>query len=158
LQEAYKEFMKKLSVSQDKKTGFVHITFEHYSPRMARQWVNWIVKDLNAAIMKQDVDEAERAIVYLNKQIRATPLAGLKDVFFNLIEEQTKTIMLAKVSQEYMFRTVDPAVAPERKFKPRRPLIVVLGLLLGGMTGAVTVLLLNGIPSYRAWVEHEAKR
>ena len=141
-QESYRVFREAvLSVTQDKKTGFVTIAVEHYSPAVAKQWVDWLVEDINATIVRQDVDEAEQAIKYLEEQIAATSLAELQNVFFKLIEEQTKTVMLAKVSSEYMFRTLDPAVAPELKVKPKRKLIVILGLILGGTIGLLIVML-----------------
>ena len=140
LQEAYKEFMENFSASQDKTSGFVTISVEHYSPTVAKQWVDWLVGDVNATIMKQDVSEAERAIAYLNDQIKSTSLADLQNVFFSLIEEQTKTVMLAKVSPEYMFKTLDPAVAPELKARPRRSMIVILSMLIGAMSGMLIVL------------------
>ncbi|MDG2289097.1 MAG: Wzz/FepE/Etk N-terminal domain-containing protein, partial [Woeseiaceae bacterium] len=43
LQEAHKAFMAILSVSRDKKSGFVSIAVEHYSPTVAKQWVDWLV-------------------------------------------------------------------------------------------------------------------
>lgn len=141
-QESYRRFREAvLSVTQDKKTGFVTIGIEHYSPVIAKQWVDWLVEDINSAIVRQDVFEAEQAIKYLEEQIKATSLADLQNVFFKLIEEQTKTVMLAKVSSEYMFRTIDPAVAPELKVKPKRKLIVLLGLILGGSIGLLIVML-----------------
>ena len=141
-QESYRVFREAvLSVTQDKKTGFVTIAVEHYSPTVAKQWVDWLVEDINATIVRQDVDEAEQAIAYLEEQIAATSLAELRNVFFKLIEEQTKTVMLAKVSSEYMFRTLDPAVAPELKVRPKRKLIVILGLILGGTIGLLIVML-----------------
>ena len=76
----------------------------------------------------------------LNEQIEKTSITDLQQVFFNLIEEQTKVILLAKVSDEYLFKTIDPAVIPEEKTKPRRLLIVGLGLFLGGIVGAITAL------------------
>jgi LPS O-antigen subunit length determinant protein (WzzB/FepE family) len=53
-------------------------------------------------------------------------------MLFSLIEEQTKTLMLANVREEYVFKTVDPAVVPERKSKPMRVFIVILTALLSG--------------------------
>jgi len=144
-QEAYEEFSDLFSVSQDKKSGFVTVSVEHYSPTVARQWVDWLVDDLNSEIMRQDVSEAEQAIEYLNKQIASTSLAELQTVFFRLIEEQTKTVMLAKVSSEYLLKTLDPAVAPEKKAKPKRALIAVLGTLLGGFLGIVIVLVRSSL-------------
>jgi LPS O-antigen subunit length determinant protein (WzzB/FepE family) len=141
LQEAQKKFMEIFSVSQDKQSGFVSIAVEHYSPIIARQWVDWLVDDINFSIMLQDVSEAEQAIAYLNEQIESTSLADLQNVFFKLIEEQTKIVMLAKVSPEYVLRTIDPAVAPEKKSRPSRALICILGTLLGGILGVTVVLI-----------------
>ena len=138
-QEAYEEFMDILSVSQDKKTGFVTVSVEHYSPTIAKQWVDWLIDDLNSSIMREDVAEAEQAIEYLKKQIESTSLADLQNVFFKLIEEQTKTVMLAKVSSEYLLKTLDPAIAPEKKAKPKRSLIVILSVFLSSFLAVALV-------------------
>ena len=139
--EAVKAFKEILSVSQDKQTGFVSISLDHKSPILAAQWVNWLIEDANSAVKAQDVAEAERSIEYLREQVSNTSLADLQAVFFDLIQSQTETVMLAEVRQEYVFKTIDPAVTPEEKSKPSRALICVLGTLLGGMLGVVSVLI-----------------
>ena len=139
-QEAHKAFSAILGVSQDKQTGYVTVSVEHQSPVVAAQWVNWLVEDVNAAVKAQDVAEAEKSIEYLRDQVTNTSLADLQAVFFDLIQSQTETVMLAEVRQEYVFKTIDPAVAPEEKSKPSRASICVLGTLLGGMLGVVMVL------------------
>jgi uncharacterized protein involved in exopolysaccharide biosynthesis len=138
-QEAYERFSDILSIGQDQKTGLVTVAVEHLSPVVAKQWVEWLVEDINSSIMRQDVAEAEQAIEYLHKQIENTSLADLQSVFFSLIEEQTKTVMLAQVTDEYLLRTLDPAVAPEMKTKPRRSLLVVVSTLLGSLLGVAVV-------------------
>ena len=140
MQEAYEEFMDIMSVSQDKKSGFVKVAVEHYSPTTAKQWVDWLVEDINSTIMQQDVAEAEEAIDYLNRQVAKTSLADLQNVFFRLIEEQTKTVMLAEVSEEYLLKTLDPAVEPEKKNRPKRRLLVSLFALFGGVLGTLMCL------------------
>ena len=140
-QEAHKAFSAVFGVSQDKQTGYVTVSIEHQSPIVAAQWVNWLVEDVNAAVKAQDVAEAEKSIEYLREQVTNTSLADLQAVFFDLIQSQTETVMLAEVRQEYVFKTIDPAVAPEEKSKPSRALICVLGTLLGGMLGVVIVLI-----------------
>lgn len=136
-QEAYREFMKLLYVNQDRRSGFVSVAISHYSPEIAKQWTEWLIEDLNSTMMHQDVAEAEIAIAYLKEQITNTSLAGLQTVFFGLIEEQTKTIMLAKVSPEYIFKMIDPPIAPERKAEPNRIFIVAIGLLAGLFGGTL---------------------
>ncbi len=140
-QEAYERFLNEVfSVSEDKKTGFVRISVEHYSPVIAKSWVDWLIRDINAAVMRQDVDQAEQAIEYLNKQVATTSLAELRNVFYRLIEEQTKTVMLAAVSSEYLLRTLDPAVVPEKKAKPNRSLIVLFAAMFSCVFAAFLVL------------------
>jgi len=140
-QEAHKAFSEILSVSQDKQTGYITVSINHQSPTVAAQWVSWLVEDVNSAVKAQDVSEAEKSIEYLREQVTNTSLADLQAVFFDLIQSQTETVMLAEVRQEYVFKTIDPAVSPEEKSKPSRALICVLGTLLGGMLGVVIVLI-----------------
>jgi uncharacterized protein involved in exopolysaccharide biosynthesis len=144
MQEAYEAFEKVMSLSQDKNSRFVTLAISYYSPDIARQWVDWLVEDINSTIMQKDVSEAEQAIEFLNKQIESTALADLRSVFFGLIEEQTKTVMLAKVSDEYLLKTLDPAIAPEKRSKPNRILIVILGTILGFMISVIAVMVLFG--------------
>ncbi len=141
LLEAHEEFMDILSVSEDKQTAYVTVSVDHHSPVIAAQWVNWLVEDVNAAVKAQDVSEAEKSIEYLKQQVANTSLADLQAMFFELIQSQTETVMLAEVRPEYVFKTIDPAVIPEEKSKPSRALICVLGTLLGGMLGVVIVLI-----------------
>jgi LPS O-antigen subunit length determinant protein (WzzB/FepE family) len=43
--------------------------------------------------------------------------------------------MFSEVRDEYVFRTIDPAVIPEEKFKPKRALICIFMTLIGGVVG-----------------------
>ena len=139
LQAGYEKFTGLFSVTRDDRTGLVTVAVEHYSPIVAKQWTDWLIEDLNSSIMHQDVSEALEAVAYLEEQIKSTSLSELQNVFFRLIEEQTKTVMLAKVSSEYMFRTIDPAVVPELKSRPKRKFIAFFGLIIGGVLGVLFV-------------------
>ena len=142
IQEAHVKFSKEfLSVSEDKTTGFVTVAVTHYSPAVARDWVTLIVKGVNEAVRARDMEEAEKSIAFLNQQRLKTNLVSLTEVFAELIEQQTKTVMLANASDEYVFQVIEPPVAPELKSEPKRALICVLGTLLGGMLAVVLVLI-----------------
>lgn len=139
--EAYKAFMDILTISQESETGFVTIAVEHYSPYIAEHWVKLLVEEVNQVMKEQDVSEAQRSIDFLHQQLARVALAEMRTVFYQLIEEQTKTIMLAEVRDEYIFSTIDPAVVAEEKDKPKRALICVLGVMLGGMLAVMFVLI-----------------
>ncbi|NRP26551.1 LPS O-antigen length regulator [Marinobacterium sp. xm-d-420] len=140
VQEAHEVFLGLLSTSQDKETGFVTLSIEHISPVVAQKWVSWLVQDINETLRAQDLEQAEKSIAYLYEQIYATSLAELRVGLFELIQSQVETMMLAKATPEYLFKTIDPAVVPELKAKPKRSLIAALGVVLGGMLGCLIVL------------------
>ncbi|HHQ4568330.1 TPA: Wzz/FepE/Etk N-terminal domain-containing protein [Aeromonas hydrophila] len=138
--ELVKAFRGIASISHDTKSGLVMVAVEYYSPESAKQWVDWLVADLNEAMKLRDQADATRNIAYLKAQLEKTPVADMQKVFYQLIEDQTKTLMLTEVNQEYVFKTLDPAVVAEEKTKPKRALIAVLGTLLGSMLGVMIVL------------------
>lgn len=138
--EAYKVFSNLLSVSQDKTTSMVIIEIEYFSPVMAKQWVAWLIKDINKFMRDQDQEEAQSSIDYLTNQLDSIQVASMETVFYQLIEEQTKNMMLTKVKDEYVLKTIDPAQVPEEKSGPKRALIVVLGTMLGGILSVLIVL------------------
>ena len=139
-QEATLVFQGILGVSENIETGFVTVSIDHFSPLIAYEWVTWLVDDLNREMMLEAVAEAQQSVDYLTEQLASTQVVALEQVFYSLIEEQMKTIMLANSRPEYLFKTIDPAIAPEMKFRPRRALICILGTLLGGMLGVAGVL------------------
>ena len=140
-QEAHQEFRDILSVSQDADSGLVRVAIEHKSPYVAADWVRWLVEDVNRYMRESDIAEAKRSIQFLQQQINATSIAEMQQLLFQLIQEQTKTIMLAEVRPEYVLKTIDPAIAPEEKAKPSRALICIIGTILGGMLACLFVLL-----------------
>lgn len=143
MEEAHKAFTAILDVSTDKETGLVTISIEHQSPYIAKEWVYSLVRDINAEMRQRDASEAQKSISYLSKQINETSFSEVKATLFSLIEEQTKTLMLTSVRDEYAFQTIDPAVVPELKFSPKRALIVVVATVLSGMLAVFSVLLIS---------------
>jgi LPS O-antigen subunit length determinant protein (WzzB/FepE family) len=139
--EAYQVFSSLVTVSQDKTSSLVNIDIEFYSPKLAKQWLTWLVQDINEFMRKQDKIEAQASIDYLTTQLGNIKVATMETVFYQLIEEQTKNMMLTMVKKEYVLKTIDPAQVPETKDKPKRALIVVLGTMLGGMLSVLIVLI-----------------
>ena len=139
-QEAFLIMTEILAVNEDGETGFVTVSIDHISPLIAYEWVTWLVDDLNREMMLEAAAEAQQSIDYLTDQLGKTRVVALEQVFYSLIEEQMQTLMLANSRAEYLFKTIDPAIAPERKSRPWRTLICILGTLLGGLLGALGVL------------------
>lgn len=132
-----------LQVTKDDTTGLVTIAINHQSPEVAEQWVGWLIEEINNHMRERDIQEAQRSLEYLDKELQNTSLSDMQQVFYELIEKQTQTIMLANVRPEYIFQTLDPAVLPEQKAKPSRALICIIGTFLGGFLSVGFVLIKN---------------
>jgi len=141
--ELHKEFSKNISISQDKDSGLIWIGYMHYSPEYAQKITDWLIQDVNALLKERALEGATKNINYLEEQIRKTSLSDMQEIFYSLIEEQTKTKMLANVSDEYVFKTISQAMLPEQKSKPSRSLIAIFGFLLGFFISIVTLLMIN---------------
>ena len=138
-QEAYEFFDKAIAVSEDKKTGIISLKVDHLSPEIAYQWSLLLIQEVNEYVADMRINEAQLSIDYLNDQIKITPYPELRALFYELIQQHTQSMMLAKVRPEYALTTLDPPLIPEMKSKPKRALICILGTLLGGMLSILII-------------------
>jgi uncharacterized protein involved in exopolysaccharide biosynthesis len=139
-QEAFELFSKQINIDEDKKNQLVTLSVEHISPSVAQQWAEWIIEEANTMVANLRIEDAESSINYLNEQIKLTPYAELRTMFFNLIQQNTQNMILAKVKEQYALTVIDPPLIPEIKSKPNRSLICILGALLGGMLSLLIIL------------------
>jgi uncharacterized protein involved in exopolysaccharide biosynthesis len=139
----FKAFSGRLAVSEDKKSGLVSVSIEYYSPLIAKQWVDLYIESINRFMQQRQVTKVSRNIEYLQEQIGKTSIAEMQEVFYSIIEEQTKNKMLADASPDYAFVSVGPSMVPEQKSQPKRALICILGTLLGGMLSVLLVLVMH---------------
>ncbi|KXZ34810.1 MULTISPECIES: Wzz/FepE/Etk N-terminal domain-containing protein [Vibrio] len=141
--EAFEVFSKDvLSITQDKESGLYIISISYFSPYVAKDWVSWLVEDINKVMRERTIAETSQNLTYLNSQLEKTAVADMRSTFYKLIEDQTKSLMLAEVQDEFIFKVIDPAIVPEVKSEPKRSIIVVLSTLVG-LVLSMTFLLLK---------------
>jgi uncharacterized protein involved in exopolysaccharide biosynthesis len=128
-----------LDIHEEKLKGTTTITIEWRDPAAAARWANDLVGLANEMLRNRSIEESSRNIEYLNKQLAQTNVVELQRVLYGLVEGETKSLMLANGREQYAFTIVDPAVAPENRFSPRRTLMVISGLFIGGFVGSLFV-------------------
>lgn len=138
--ELFEAFSERLEVSEDNKTGLVYVSIKYYSPQIAKQWLDMYVAAINSHMQERQVERVTNNINYLQAQIQQTSMAEMREVFYKIIEEQTKNKMLAEASPEYAFVAVSSSMVPAKKSEPTRSLICIIGALLGGMLSVLLVL------------------
>ena len=135
----FKSFSSRLSVL-DTNAGFLSISIEHYSPHVAKEWLDLYIAEINKYMQELQVSKVNNNINYLEQQIESTSIAEMKVVFFTIIEEQIKNEMLAKASPDYIFTPVSASMLPEEKSQPARAIICIVLTLVGGILSVLIVL------------------
>jgi uncharacterized protein involved in exopolysaccharide biosynthesis len=146
LESAVEKFMRRVMfVNLDVRNGMVDVAIEWTSPAVAARWANLAVTRANERIRAQARSSAARSIQYLNEELAKTSVVELRQAIHRLIEVQINNAMLANVQNEYAFRVVDPAVAPEKRVRPKRIIMVLAGGVLGGIVGVLFILIRRGV-------------
>jgi len=140
-QESYKVFKELLSLSVDKKSGFITLSIKHQSPFVAKPWVELVVNEINAFYRQKDKLESEKAVSYLNQQISMTGLSEIKQVLAQLLQEETKKLTLIEANEYYVFDYIDPPAVMEEKSEPTRSIICIVIALFGGILSILFVLI-----------------
>jgi hypothetical protein len=141
-----------LAVVKDQRKGVTTVAIEWTDPATAARWANGYVALANELIRSRALQEATHNIAYLNEQLAKTTDVDLRKVMYNLIESETKTLMLANGRTEYAFQVVDPAVAPELKAGPHRLTLTLIGFTLGFGIAAVIALIAERVGRHRRGV------
>ncbi len=132
VQECFEAFMRIFSVSQDKLTGVVTLSIEFMSPPLAQQWLQLYIDEVNLQMRLRDVKEAEDSIRFIEDKIQNTDLAEVRAVMYSMLEEHHKTLVVANIRSDYVFKSIDPPSLSDLKAGPARSLIV-LGALLAAL-------------------------
>jgi uncharacterized protein involved in exopolysaccharide biosynthesis len=135
--DLYKAFMKQLDVSKNKQTGFISISIEHVSPIAARDMVQDLILFINEYLREQDNAEATENLEFLKTSVNETHLSEMKDVIYQLIQEQTRALMLANNQNGYVFKVIEEAKVAEEKIGPLRALICIILTFVGGAIGVL---------------------
>jgi uncharacterized protein involved in exopolysaccharide biosynthesis len=141
--ELYQTFSERIEVSEDKKSGLISVSIEYYSPQIAKQWLDLYISSINKHMQERQMIKVTSNIEFLEAQIEKTAITEMREVFYTIIEEQIKSKMLAEASPNYAFEAVSPSMVPAEKSQPKRALICILGLLLGGMFSVLLVLVMH---------------
>lgn len=128
-----------LSVTDDKRNSMTVVAMTWIDPTVAARWANDYIALANELLRMRAIEESRSDVAYLNSQISQTNSVEIQRVMYNLIENETKTLMLANARSQYAFAVIDSAVPPEIRISPQRTFIVLIGLMIGFATGGCTV-------------------
>ncbi len=132
--KAFKYFDKRIrTVLQDNKSGLISLQIDWTNREAAAAWANQLVKRLNSEMRARAISSADASIAFLEKELTMTSVVEMREAINRIIEAQEKQRMVATVTEEYAFRVVDTAIAPDADdpVKPPKLLLIVAGPMVG---------------------------
>jgi uncharacterized protein involved in exopolysaccharide biosynthesis len=122
-------------IKDDQRKGTTVVAITWTDPAVAARWANDFVALCNELIRTRALNEAQRNVAYLTEQAARTTSVDVQHALYNLVESETKKLMMANERIEYAFAVADPAVAPEIRSSPKRTMLLMGGLGLGMFIG-----------------------
>jgi uncharacterized protein involved in exopolysaccharide biosynthesis len=135
LWQTVERFRKVLDIKEDKFQGITTVTMDWKDPAVAARWADEFVALANRLLRDKAIEDASRNVAFLKDQVQHASSVELQNVMYRLIEQETRTLMLARGRVEYAFTVVDPAVKAEVRISPKRTLMVLSGAFIGGLLG-----------------------
>jgi uncharacterized protein involved in exopolysaccharide biosynthesis len=143
LAETANAFRKLIALTTEKGTGVKTLSVEWDNPVLAASWANGLVVYLNRYLKQYAIEESQKNIQYLEKELARTGVVDSQQMLYRLIENETKTAMMANVRDDFAFRVLDSALQPKYPEKPKKKLIVAVALILGLILGILLAFLVD---------------
>ena len=129
--------IKKMIRLKKEESGLMIYQVESYSAKLSKDIANNAINYINSYVRQQTVEEAEKSISFLKKELESTNLTGIQQTIYSQIEAQTKRVTLASVRDQYSYKIIDSAVTPYSPSWPNKQQIVLLGLVIGAILGVL---------------------
>ena len=138
-----KSILKNLTISKDKISGFVTISYQHVSPIFAYDFVTRIIYQINESFRIDDLTISKNSIDYLTKELEQAKNVSVRNSISQLIESQMEVQVRANIFENYVFDFIEKPFIPEKRSWPSRSLILAMGCLFGAFLSLVSVLVSN---------------
>lgn len=144
-----------LGISEDRRAAVVTVSMSWADPVLAANWANAFVALANEQLRSRKVAESERVLQYLNAEVAKTTVLELRAALYRLVEIELKSVALAKSREQFAFRVIDPAIAPDLDdpAKPNRPLTIALSAFGGFVIAAFAFIMGFGRRSHPSSAE-----
>ena len=141
--EAHEVFLSDLTISVDKKTQFIYMTYDHSPPFFAKEILELIFKEINSLQKEQDLIQSTKELDYLTNLKSTNKLIYVEQSLSNLILKIINEQMLASVNDEYLVEYIDAPYVAESRIFPRRTSLVLSVTAVGFVITILSMLIFN---------------
>jgi uncharacterized protein involved in exopolysaccharide biosynthesis len=125
-------------VTSNNKTGILTMTITWRDPVEAARWANGLVAMANDFLRDKAIQQSERNIAYLTEEAVKTNIVEARQVIFTIMQKELTKAMVARGSEEYAFKVIDPATVSEIPSFPKKT-VWILGGGFGGLLLSISL-------------------
>ena len=118
------------NVNVNKNLGTIDMSIEYPNPDTADRLLNDIITTLKNHMTAEAIRIAKKKSSILKRELIKTSDPTIQQALYRLIVKQMARITTAKVSENFAFKVIDPPYSPDKKYKPKRKLIVILAFIM----------------------------
>ncbi len=133
--DALRLFNKIVKINQDVKQNTISISVDFHDPEMAARIVEYFLVTLTNYMSAEAKRVAATNRKYMEEQLGSTNDPFIKQKTYNMIAQQIEAGMMAEVKENFAFKVIDPPLAPDKKFRPKRGQMAMLSLILALFLG-----------------------
>ncbi|MCP2501610.1 MAG: Wzz/FepE/Etk N-terminal domain-containing protein [Deltaproteobacteria bacterium] len=129
--EAIRVAKDRLDVFVNKKVGTVSVSFESRSAEGSANIVKYYLDEGKSRLQEEALDRAVKNKKFIEEQIGKTVDALTRDRLYSLYGQEVEREMMGRNREQFGFRVIDSPRIPDRKSKPGRGLVALMGTLFG---------------------------
>lgn len=138
------------SVRNEAKTGVLRISVDWKDAARALAMLEAFLNELAFSIQEDELRKIEANRTFAERQLAKATDPVIVAKLQGLLSEQVEKAMMAQNVEQFAFEVIDPPAASDRKVKPKRSLIAVVGLTMSGFLGTFLAFAAEWVQNGRA--------
>ncbi len=146
--EVFNKFMSNFEI-QRTKDGIFLASLTSLSPFTSKEWLNWLIEDVNNEIRKKEVILSEGRIEFLMNELKSERVSSTKDAISAVLRKEYTQLMLANTQKDFVYTIIDPPNLASYRDGVARSVICILITSLGFFFSLLVVILKNYIKFFK---------
>ena len=134
------QFSEDFYVNLDFQSGYITISYTHFSPVFAKEFLDLVIREINLISKKKDLSESKSSLDYLYAKSAENKVSSLDQTINELIKSELRKETYANVRQDYLLTPIDRPFLPEKKSAPSRATLCILITVLGFISSLIYIL------------------
>ena len=153
--DGYRNLLKNVTVDRSdtfsKDSHLIQLSYKSTDPRFGQMLLTKLIFETDKSLRERAIKMATGNQSYLSTLRQHTKNDKVKSRLKTLIAIHTEQAMYAQTKADFFFSVMDPPIIADKPISPKRPLVLLVGLILGFILGIALIF-------FREFIKSEAMK